>query len=364
MAKCSSCGAELFETSRFCPECGVPVNKDDPVQIAEILETKAENILEDIPEIKKIDNPTVTSGGCFELPEPPKILNRLGSPEASSLTEAAASDDLKEKDDDKSLKPVSETISEEKSEGATQAPPSPERKKSPVGIVIGVIALLAVGAGAFIFINKQDGDLPTNTDVVLTETAFDTQISIETEVETETVITSETTESISEEASAVTSAASETENTAAETAAEVSESMHQSDGTETSVENDVQPFIGQAVFTPEHRVAMGNAVSAEIMLSGKDLSPLQLKNATVIANFTSQAEGFTDCPVGIIIHINDDDISVSASSFNDNQAFFEFSQIIEAVSSAGYSTNEIDAIAFASMGAPIDVSNITVFNKN
>lgn len=365
MAKCSSCGAELFETSKFCPECGLPVKKDDPVQIAEILETKAEKILEDIPEIKKIDNSTVTSGGTFELPEPPKILSRSDAPEASSSVNVTASDDLKKNDDSKALETVSEPVSAEKPEGAEQRPSSPDRKKSPMGIVIAAIAVLAVGAGIFVMSSLQ-GEKAVTDDaaVILTETAPVTQISFETEAEAVTVISDETEESISEETAAVTVVSSETENTAAETAAAESESVLQSQSTEVSAENDVQPFIGQAVFDPEHRVAMGNAVSAEIMLSEKDLSPLQLQNATVIANFTSQAESFTACPVGMVIHIKDDDVSVSASSFTDNQAYFEFSQIIEDVSSAGYSSSEIDAIAFTSVGAPIDVSNITVFNNN
>ena len=89
MAICSKCGAQLFETSKFCPECGTPVlevsadtNKTgdiysasenveeenstavfqgiDPSEIspdetAEILEAAAEKALEDIPEIVKIE---------------------------------------------------------------------------------------------------------------------------------------------------------------------------------------------------------------------------------------------------------------------------------------------------------------------
>ncbi|UKI16216.1 MAG: zinc ribbon domain-containing protein [Ruminococcus sp.] len=89
MAICSKCGAQLFETSKFCPECGTPVlevstdtnktgdiysaseNADDensmavfqgidpseisPDETAEILEAAAEKALEDIPEIVKIE---------------------------------------------------------------------------------------------------------------------------------------------------------------------------------------------------------------------------------------------------------------------------------------------------------------------
>ena len=99
MAICSKCGAQLFETSKFCPECGTPVlevsadtnktgdiysaseNADDensmavfqgidpseisPDETAEILEAAAEKALEDIPEIVKIARKGSSSKGRF-----------------------------------------------------------------------------------------------------------------------------------------------------------------------------------------------------------------------------------------------------------------------------------------------------------
>jgi len=88
MAFCTNCGGELFETSKFCPHCGTPVleltsnyeggkvkeyNTETvsadveglpeiasaeltPEEQAAVLEMAAENILEDIPDIKKIDD--------------------------------------------------------------------------------------------------------------------------------------------------------------------------------------------------------------------------------------------------------------------------------------------------------------------
>ena len=88
MANCKNCGGELFETSKFCPHCGAPVlemsarpegekvkdySPDEtsdnveglpevntgvltPEEQAAVLEMAAENILEDIPDIKKIEN--------------------------------------------------------------------------------------------------------------------------------------------------------------------------------------------------------------------------------------------------------------------------------------------------------------------
>ena len=88
MANCKNCGGELFETSKFCPHCGAPVlemsarpegekvkdyspdaTSDNveglpevntgvltPEEQAAVLEMAAENILEDIPDIKKIED--------------------------------------------------------------------------------------------------------------------------------------------------------------------------------------------------------------------------------------------------------------------------------------------------------------------
>ena len=74
MANCTNCGAELLDTSKFCPHCGTPVTADlsqntadvsDTVTVTisepapENMENPAEDILSDIPEIKAIDNVTV-----------------------------------------------------------------------------------------------------------------------------------------------------------------------------------------------------------------------------------------------------------------------------------------------------------------
>lgn len=116
MAICSKCGAQLFETSKFCPECGTPVlevstdtnktgdiysaseNADDensmavfqgidpseisPDETAEILEAAAEKALEDIPEIVKIEGVDIHTekpgeiasevSEAAEIPEAPK----------------------------------------------------------------------------------------------------------------------------------------------------------------------------------------------------------------------------------------------------------------------------------------------------
>ena len=114
MAICSKCGAQLFETSKFCPECGTPVlevsadtnktgdiysaseNADDensmavfqgidpseisPDETAEILEAAAEKALEDIPEIVKIE------GVDIHNEKPGEIASEL--PEAAEAPEA------------------------------------------------------------------------------------------------------------------------------------------------------------------------------------------------------------------------------------------------------------------------------------
>lgn len=121
MAICSKCGAQLFETSKFCPECGTPVlevsadtnktgniysaseNADDensmavfqgidpseisPDETAEILEAAAEKALEDIPEIVKIEGVDIHTEKpeeiSSELPEASKVSEASKTPEAS-----------------------------------------------------------------------------------------------------------------------------------------------------------------------------------------------------------------------------------------------------------------------------------------
>ena len=49
---CKHCGAELYETSRFCPECGEPVEKEEAaaepeIQAAEtVVDNSADNTIE------------------------------------------------------------------------------------------------------------------------------------------------------------------------------------------------------------------------------------------------------------------------------------------------------------------------------
>lgn len=120
MAICSKCGAQLFETSKFCTECGTPVlevstdtNKTgdiysasenveeenstavfqgiDPSEIspdetAEILEAAAEKALEDIPEIVKIEGVDIHNEKPGEIPS--ELPEAAEAPEAPKTTEA------------------------------------------------------------------------------------------------------------------------------------------------------------------------------------------------------------------------------------------------------------------------------------
>ena len=74
MANCTNCGAELLDTSKFCPHCGTPVAADLSQNDADVsdaaavtisepapenMDNPAEDILSNIPDIKTIDSVTV-----------------------------------------------------------------------------------------------------------------------------------------------------------------------------------------------------------------------------------------------------------------------------------------------------------------
>ena len=147
MAICSKCGAQLFETSKFCPECGTPVlevstdtnktgdiysaseNADDensmavfqgidpseisPDETAEILEAAAEKALEDIPEIVKIE------GVDIHTEKPGEIASEVS--EAAEAPEAPKTPEAPKAETSKAEAPKAEK-QEEKNEPEKEAP--------------------------------------------------------------------------------------------------------------------------------------------------------------------------------------------------------------------------------------------------
>ena len=195
MSICSKCGAQLFETSKFCPECGTPVlevstdtNKTgdiysasenveeenstavfqgiDPSEIspdetAEILEAAAEKALEDIPEIVKIEGVDIHTEKPGEIPselpeaaeapkaetyeaEAPKAEKQeeKNEPENKPEKKAPAKDDFSDMGayvaDSSEFKKMAEKVSQKKKGGKTAAI-----------IIAAVVIVDAVGAGVF-----------------------------------------------------------------------------------------------------------------------------------------------------------------------------------------------------------------------
>ena len=394
MANCKNCGGELFETSKFCPHCGAPVlemsarpegekvkdyspdaTSDNveglpevntgvltPEEQAAVLEMAAENILEDIPDIKKIEDDK-------EIKE-----------------NTSASDDVK-----KDEAPKAETVSLAKEEAKPAEEKAPEVRKEPEskpqtaavsaepakkskGGIIAVIAIVAVAAigGAVFLLKPQNTPAPPLeieqtelSEAVTEETAIEADAEISVADETELVVT---------EKSADTEISTETEITSGTEASEesVTESETKAEETETSAEtaavggHTADELTEGIIIEPTgHSTAMGNAVSAEIKLSDEGIGTDILTSGVLfLAEYTSTASAPANItPASMVITINGTAIDVAATSCSEGMVIFEYDKMTEAVTAAGFSPADIDDIAIKTTGVPIDVYKITLLQS-
>lgn len=394
MANCKNCGGELFETSKFCPHCGAPVlemsarpegekvkdyspdaTSDNveglpevntgvltPEEQAAVLEMAAENILEDIPDIKKIEDDK-------EIKE-----------------NTSASDDVK-----KDEAPKAETVSLAKEEAKPAEEKAPEVRKEPEskpqtaavsaepakkskGGIISVIAIVAVAAigGAVFLLKPQNTPAPPLeieqtelSEAVTEETAIEADAEISVADETELVVT---------EKSADTEISTETEITSGTEASEesVTESETKTEETETSAEtaavggHTADELTEGIIIEPTgHSTAMGNAVSAEIKLSDEGIGTDILTSGVLfLAEYTSTASAPANItPASMVITINGTAIDVAATSCSEGMVIFEYDKMTEAVTAAGFSPADIDDIAIKTTGVPIDVYKITLLQS-
>lgn len=394
MANCKNCGGELFETSKFCPHCGAPVlemsarpegekvkdyspdaTSDNveglpevntgvltPEEQAAVLEMAAENILEDIPDIKKIEDDK-------EIKE-----------------NTSASDDVK-----KDEAPKAETVSLAKEEAKPAEEKAPEVRKEPEskpqtaavsaepakkskGGIISVIAIVAVAAigGAVFLLKPQNTPAPPLeieqtelSEAVTEETAIEADAEISVADETELVVT---------EKSADTEISTETEITSGTEASEesVTESETKAEETETSAEtaavggHTADELTEGIIIEPTgHSTAMGNAVSAEIKLSDEGIGTDILTSGVLfLAEYTSTASAPANItPASMVITINGTAIDVAATSCSEGMVIFEYDKMTEAVTAAGFSPADIDDIAIKTTGVPIDVYKITLLQS-
>ena len=238
MAICSKCGAQLFETSKFCPECGTPVlevsadtnktgniysaseNADDensmavfqgidpseisPDETAEILEAAAEKALEDIPEIVKIEGVDIHSEKPGEIAS--EVSEAAEAPEAPKTTEAPKAETSKaeapkaEKQEEKNVpekKPEKEAPAKDdfSDMGAYVADSSEFKKmaekvsqkkkggKTAAIIIAAVVIVAAVGAGVYFMGGHNSSQPAVDTTVTVTEAADEdvTEVSVDNE---------------------------------------------------------------------------------------------------------------------------------------------------------------------------------------
>ena len=405
MANCKNCGGELFETSKFCPHCGAPVlemsartegekvkdyTPDDtsdnveglpevntgvltPEEQAAVLEMAAENILDDIPDIKKIEDDEeikapLTAGDDIKKDEAPKT-ETVSPPKEENKPEK-----------ENAPKPAEEKAPEAKKEPESRpqtAAVSAEPAKKSKGGVIAVIAIVAAAAicGAVFLLKPQNTPAPlteteqtelseavteetaieanaettvTETELVVTETSSDTETSAETELTSETEISEESV-------------------TESETAAEETSVSEETETEASAVGNHTADELTEGIVIEPagHTTAMGNAVSAEIKLSDEGISTDILTSGVLfIAEYTSAASSPANItPASMVITINGTAVDVSATSCSEGMVIFEYDKMTEAVTAAGFSPADIDDIAVKTTGVPIDVYKITILQS-
>ena len=399
MAICSKCGAQLFETSKFCPECGTPVlevsadtnktgniysaseNADDensmavfqgidpseisPDETAEILEAAAEKALEDIPEIVKIEGVDIHTEKSeeisSELPEASKVSEASKTPEVPKAEkqeekkkpekEAPAKDDFSDMGayvaDSSEFKKMAEEVPRKKKGGKTGAV-----------IIAAVVIVAAVGAGVYFMGGHNSSQTAVDTTVTVTDEAVtavavdnestsDSEIS-DTEVSVpETTVTSETTEE-------VTTVTDTEETTESETTEAVTEAVSM---------KTAEEFAAGIEITPEHKTAAENEASCTISLAAEGLSADMLsEGGLLVVSYTAETVPTGTIPVTVYmtVTVGGTDIDVVASSSGDGVAVFEFANMASAAAANGFSAADIDSISFKGTGAGVDVTSITV----
>lgn len=404
MAICLKCGAQLFETSKFCPECGTPVlevstdtnktgdiysaseNADDensmavfqgidpseisPDETAEILEAAAEKALEDIPEIVKIEGVDIHTekpgeiasevSEAAEIPETAKVSKASEAPKAeTSKAEAPKAEKQEEKNEPEKEAPAKDDFSDmgayvpgegasEFKKTAEEAAPKKKGGGKTAAVIIAVVVIAAAaGAGLFLMARISNSPMPiadtTVTAVQMTDAPVE-EVTADSNVVSDTETISETTADI-------------TADTETETDTSVSE-------TEAAVSmKTAEEFAAGIEITPEHKAAAENEASCTVSLAAEGLSADMLSDGgLLVVSYTAETAQTGTIPVTVYmtVTVGGTDIDVVASSSGDGVAVFEFANMASAVAENGFSAADIDCISFKGTGAGVDVTSITV----
>ena len=403
MAICSKCGAQLFETSKFCPECGTPVlevstdtnktgdiysaseNADDenstavfqgidpseisPDETAEILEAAAEKALEDIPEIVKIEGvdihnekPGEIASEVSEAAEAPEAPKTPEAPKAETSEAEAPKAEKQEEKNEPEKKPEKEAPAKDdfSDMGAYVADSSEFKKmaekvsqkkkggKTAAIIIAAVVIVAAVGAGVYFMGGHNSSQPAVDTTVTVTESADEavTEVSVDNESTPDSEIYDTEVTTVTE---------TETEET---TESETTEAVTEAVSMKTAEE-----FAAGIEITPEHKAAVENEVSCTISLAAEGLSADMLSDGgLLVVSYTAETAQTGTIPVTVYmtVTVGGTDIDVVASSSGDGVAVFEFANMASAVAENGFSAADIDCISFKGTGAGVDVTSITV----
>lgn len=403
MAICSKCGAQLFETSKFCPECGTPVlevstdtNKTgdiysasenveeenstavfqgiDPSEIspdetAEILEAAAEKALEDIPEIVKIEGvdihnekPGEIASEVSEAAEAPEAPKTPEAPKAETPKAEAPKAEKQEEKNEPEKKPEKEAPAKDdfSDMGAYVADSSEFKKmaekvsqkkkggKTAAIIIAAVVIVAAVGAGVYFMGGHNLSQPAVDTTVTVTEAADEavTEVSVDNESTPDSEISDTEVTTVTE---------TETEET---TESETTEAVIEAVSMKTAEE-----FAAGIEITPEHKAAAENEASCTVSLAAEGLSADMLSDGgLLVVSYTAETAQTGTIPVTVYmtVTVGGTDIDVVASSSGDGVAVFEFANMASAVAEKGFSAADIDCISFKGTGAGVDVTSITV----
>ena len=403
MAICSKCGAQLFETSKFCPECGTPVlevstdtNKTgdiysasenveeenstavfqgiDPSEIspdetAEILEAAVEKALEDIPEIVKIEGvdihnekPGEIASEVSEAAEAPEAPKTPEAPNAETPKAEAPKAEKQEEKNEPEKKPEKEAPAKDdfSDMGAYVADSSEFKKmaekvsqkkkggKTAAIIIAAVVIVAAVGAGVYFMGGHNLSQPAVDTTVTVTEAADEavTEVSVDNESTPDSEISDTEVTTVTE---------TETEET---TESETTEAVTEAVSMKTAEE-----FAAGIEITPEHKAAAENEASCTVSLAAEGLSADMLSDGgLLVVSYTAETAQTGTIPVTVYmtVTVGGTDIDVVASSSGDGVAVFEFANMASAVAEKGFSAADIDCISFKGTGAGVDVTSITV----
>lgn len=403
MAICSKCGAQLFETSKFCPECGTPVlevstdtNKTgdiysasenveeenstavfqgidhseiSPDETAEILEAAAEKALEDIPEIVKIEGvdihnekPGEIASEVSEAAEAPEVPKTPEAPKAETPKTEAPKAEKQEEKNEPEKKPEKEAPAKDdfsdmgayvadSSEFKKMAEKASQKKKggkTAAIIIAAVVIVAAVGAGVYFMGGHNSSQPAVDTTVTVTESADEavTEVSVDNEITSDSEISDTEVTTVTE---------TETEKT---TESETTEAVTEAVSMKTAEE-----FAAGIEITPEHKAAAENEASCTISLAAEGLSADMLSDGgLLVVSYTAETAQTGTIPVTVYmtVTVGGTDIDVVASSSGDGVAVFEFANMASAVAENGFSAADIDCISFKGTGAGVDVTSITV----